>query len=136
MKLRRFKDMNVKLLTAAAFSVAALTLQAEPIDVKLATILPRGVGQDFILRKLAEDWQKTSGGTVTLKISPGGQKDGEAGIVKKLNSRNYQAGLLSAVGLCEIEKDVSALQYMPLTFRTWEEVDFVREKIRGKLEEK
>jgi TRAP-type C4-dicarboxylate transport system substrate-binding protein len=94
------------------------------------------LGQDIILRKLAEDWQKTSGGAVNLKIAPGGQKDGEAGIVKKLNSRNYQAALLSAVGLSEIEKDVSAMQTMPLVFRSWEEVDFVREQIRGKLEDK
>ena len=120
----------------AAFLLLALSLRAETVEVKLATILPRGLGQDIILRKLAEDWQKTSSGAVNLKIAPGGQKDGEAGIVKKLNSRNYQAALLSAVGLTEIEKDVSALQMMPLVFRSWEEVDFVREQIRGKLEDK
>lgn len=119
-----------------AFWLSTLALRAETIEVKLATILPRDVGQDFILRQLAEDWQKASGGAVTLKIAPGGQHDGEAGIVKKLNSRNYQAAMLSAVGLCEIERDVSALQFMPLTFRDWDEVDFVREKIRGKLEDK
>src|SRR6266487_2111667 len=121
--------------TASAL-LLALVAGAQTVEVKLATILPRGVGQDFIIRKLAEDWQKTSGGTVTLKIAPGAQKDGEAGIVKKLNSKNYQAALLSAVGLAEIEKDVSALQFMPLVFRDWEEVDFVREKIRGRLEDK
>ena len=120
----------------AAFLLLALSLRAETVEVKLATILPRGLGQDIILRKLAEDWQKASSGAVNLKIAPGGQKDGEAGIVKKLNSRNYQAALLSAVGLTEIEKDVSALQAMPLAFRSWEEVDFVREQIRGKLEDK
>lgn len=126
---------------ACVFMAAVLagyppSLHAQPVEVRLATILPKGVGQDFILRKLAEDWQKASGGTVTLKMAPGGQKDGEAGIVKKLNSRNYQAALLSAVGLSEIENDVSALQMMPLAFRDWDELDFVREKIRGRLEEK
>ena len=114
----------------------ALAVRAQTVEVKLATILPRGVGQDFILRKLADDWRKCSGGNVTLKIAPGGQKDGEAGIVKKLHSKNYQAALLSTVGLCEIEKDVAALQFMPLTFRDWGEVDFVRERIRGRLEDK
>src|SRR5580765_5980972 len=119
-------------------SLLSLTfsLGAQTTEIKLATILPRGVGQDFILRKLAEDWKKTSGGSVELKLAPGAQKDGEAGIVKKLNSNNYQVGLLSVGGLSEVERDVTALQLMPLVFRDWDEVDFVREKIRGELEAK
>jgi TRAP-type C4-dicarboxylate transport system substrate-binding protein len=123
-------------LCAASLLLLALSSRAETLEVKLATILPRGVGQDFLIRKLAEDWQKNSEGAVTLKIAPGGQKDGEAGIVKKLHSKNYQAALLSTVGLTEIEQDVSALQMMPLVFQNWDEVDFVREQIHGKLEEK
>jgi len=123
-------------ICAVSLLLLALSLRAETLEVKLATILPRGVGQDFIIRKLAEDWQKTSGGAVTLKMAPGAQKDGEAGIVKKLHSKNYQAALLSSVGLSEIEADVSALQMMPLVFRNWDEVDFVRDHIRGKLEDK
>ena len=129
--------MKTKLhLCLASLLLAVFSSRAETTEIKLATILPRGVGQDFILRKLAEDWKKASGGTVELKLAPGAQKDGEAGIVKKLNSKNYQAGLLSAVGLSEIEKDVTALQLMPLVFRDWDEVDFVRERIRGRLEDR
>jgi TRAP-type C4-dicarboxylate transport system substrate-binding protein len=107
-----------------------------PVQVKIATILPRGLAQDNVLKKLEEDWAKVSGGAVILKRAPTGQKDGEAGIVRKLRTGNYQAGLLAAVGLSEIEHDVSALQFMPLTFQDWDEVDFVREKIRSRLEDK
>src|SRR5438094_336537 len=128
--------MKIKTTLSAASLLLALPLCGETLEVRLATILPRGVGQDFIIRKLAEDWQKNSGGAVTLKISPGGQKDGEAGIVKKLNSKNYQAALLSAVALSEIEKDVAALQMMPLAFHNWDEVDFVRDQVRGELDNK
>lgn len=128
--------MKNSTFAAAALLLLTASLATQATEVKLATILPRGVGQDFILRQLSQDWQKASGGDVTLRIAPGGAKDGEAGIVKKLRSNNYQAALLSTVGLCEIEKDVAALQFMPLTFRDWNEVDFVRERIRGKLEDK
>src|SRR5262249_42387253 len=38
-------------------------------------------------------------------------------------------------GLAEIDPAVTALQLMPLAFRNWEEVDFVREKLRHKLEQ-
>jgi len=129
--------MKARILThLASLLLAALTANSQTTEIKLATILPRGVGQDFILRKLAEDWNKATSGTFELKIAPGAQKDGEAGIVRKLHSKNYQAGLLSAVGLSEIEKDVTALQLMPLVFRNWDEVDHVREHIRGPLESK
>jgi len=114
----------------------ALSSRAQMVEVRIATILPKGLGQANILAKLGEDWRKASGGTVDLHRAPGGEKDGEAGIVKKLRSGNYQAGLLSAVGLAEIEPEVTALQHMPLIFRNWEEVDFVREKIRDRLEER
>ncbi|PWU15371.1 MAG: C4-dicarboxylate ABC transporter substrate-binding protein [Verrucomicrobia bacterium] len=109
---------------------------AEPLQIDLATILPRGLGQDFVLRKLEQDWGKASGGQVILRHSPGARRDGESGIVKKLRSRNYQAAVLSATGLSDIEPDVAALQNMPLVFQSWDEVDFVREKIRGELEDK
>jgi TRAP-type C4-dicarboxylate transport system substrate-binding protein len=112
----------------------ATAVQAETIQVRLATILPKGLAQEVLLTRLAEDWRKASGGTVILKKAPGGQKDGEGGIVKKLESRYYQAAVLSATGLSEVDRDVQALQSMPLVFRDWDEVDYVRGKIQDRLE--
>lgn len=129
---RFFSRTLAKCLLAWA---GVMSLPAQPVSIRLGTILPRGVGQDFVLTKLEQDWNQASGGTVILRKSPGAQKDGEAGIVRRLHSRNYQAALLSAVGLSEIEPEVSVLQKMPLTFRTWEEVDFVRDRIRRRLED-
>jgi TRAP-type C4-dicarboxylate transport system substrate-binding protein len=121
---------------ALVLCLFGLSAAAEPIRIDLATILPRGLGQELLLKQLEQDWAKASGGTVILRTAPGGQKDGEARIVNKLRSGNYQAAMLSAFGLSEIEPDVSALQNMPLVFENWDEVDFVREKIGGKLEAK
>ena len=108
----------------------------QPLEIKLATILPRGLGQDAVLKKLEQDWGKASSGTVALKRAPGGEKDGEATIVRKLHSGNYQAALLSATGLSEIAAEAGVLQMMPLVFRDWEEVDFVRQAIGSDLEQK
>jgi len=43
---------------------------------------------------------------------------------------------LSVVGLREIEPAIAAFQAMPLMFRNWEEVDYVREKMRPGMEKK
>ena len=40
------------------------------------------------------------------------------------------------VGLREIEPSIAALQNMPLLFKSWEEVDYVREKMRPAIEKK
>jgi TRAP-type C4-dicarboxylate transport system substrate-binding protein len=43
---------------------------------------------------------------------------------------------MSVVGLREIEPSIAALQSMPLLFRSWEELDYVREKMRVGMEKK
>jgi TRAP-type C4-dicarboxylate transport system substrate-binding protein len=40
------------------------------------------------------------------------------------------------VGLREIEPSISALQNLPLLFKSWDEVDYVREKMRPAMERK
>ncbi|HMP82884.1 MAG TPA: TRAP transporter substrate-binding protein DctP [Verrucomicrobiota bacterium] len=129
--------MKSKIAALAVCLLApVLAANAQKTEVRLATILPKGLAQDNIITKLAEDWRKASEGAVTLRKAPGGQKDGEAGIVKKLESRNYQAALLSATGLAQIDNDLQALQGMPLLFQNWDEVDYVRGRIQSELEEK
>jgi TRAP-type C4-dicarboxylate transport system substrate-binding protein len=46
------------------------------------------------------------------------------------------AALLSVVGLTEIDDSVAALQKMPMMFRSWEELDYLREKLRPGLEKR
>ncbi len=126
--------MTPPLRLFAALCLLALPATAATTVIRLGTILPRDIGPDLVLSRLAQDWKTATGGTVQLRRAPAGQSDGEAGIVKKLRSGNYQAGLLSVTGLVEIEPDVAALQFMPLVFRDWAEVDYVRDHIRGELE--
>ena len=57
-------------------------------------------------------------------------------MARRMRIGQLQGALLSVVGLREIEPSISALQAMPLLFRTWEEVDYVREKMRAGMEKK
>jgi TRAP-type C4-dicarboxylate transport system substrate-binding protein len=43
---------------------------------------------------------------------------------------------MSVVGLREIEPSITALQSLPLLFKSWEELDYVREKMRPAMEKK
>jgi TRAP-type C4-dicarboxylate transport system substrate-binding protein len=120
------------LSVTAAFSPA---LAAEkPVQIKLATIAPRGSSYHQSLVQMGENWRKVSGGTVQLGVYPDGTLGSEADTVGLMQTRNLQASLLTVVGLAEIEPAVGALQYMPMAFRSLEEVDYVGERLRPRLE--
>lgn len=104
------------------------------IDVRLGTIIPTGTSYHRSLVEMGEKWRKASGGTIKLTLYPDGRQGGEAAMVRKMRSNSLNAGMFSVVGLSEIDDGVTCLQKMPMTFRTWEEVDYVREKIRPVLE--
>ena len=65
-----------------------------------------------------------------------GSQGGEAEMVRRMRIGQLQAALLSVVGLREIEPSIAALQNLPLAFRSWEELDYVREKMRPAMEKK
>jgi TRAP-type C4-dicarboxylate transport system substrate-binding protein len=83
---------------------------------------------------MGEKWRQASGGAVQLIIFPNGTQGGEADMVGLMQTGNLDAGLLTAVGLSEIEPSVTALQCMPMSFRSLEEVDYIGEKLRPQLE--
>jgi TRAP-type C4-dicarboxylate transport system substrate-binding protein len=57
-------------------------------------------------------------------------------MARRMRIGQLQGALLSVVGLREIEPSISALQSLPLLFRSWEELDYVREKMRPAMERK
>lgn len=109
---------------------------ARAADIKLATILPAGTSGDQCIREMGDRWQKSSSQNFALKIWAGGSQGGEAVMVKKMRGGQLDAAVLSVVGLSEIDKSVTALQVMPMMFRSWDEVDFVREAIRPDLDKR
>lgn len=125
------------IVVAAVAMVGSLGLQAAapPVRVVWGTILPKGLEQETQLQELLQSMNKTAGEAAKFSVAPVSRTDSESTIVKKMGSRTYQAAVLSIAGLSEIHPDVTALQNMPLVFRSWAEVDFVREKLRPELEQ-
>ena len=57
-------------------------------------------------------------------------------MVRRLRVGQLNAAMLTVIGLTEIDPSVSALQKMPLIFRSWDELDYVRERMRPALEKR
>lgn len=128
---------NFLKLVALAGLAAALPLRAaEPaFKLRVATVAPRGSSFHQSLQSMGEQWKSAPGGGVALDIYPGTQ-GGEPTIVRRMNPRVAQldGAMLTGVGMQQIDRSVTALQLMPMMFRSWDEVDFVRERLRPRLE--
>lgn len=127
-----------RFLAHATLALAAARVGAavQAGEIVLGTILPGGTPQHLLLKELDQAWRRDSAGTVKLIIHADGRLGGEAEMVKKIRIGQLNAGLFTVVGLSEIDRGVTGLQLLPHTFRSWAEVDYVREKMRPLLEER
>jgi TRAP-type C4-dicarboxylate transport system, periplasmic component len=101
--------------------------------VKLGTLAPKDSSFHRILIDMGSQWS-TQG--VELKIYAGGARGGESEMVSHMRNGALDAGLLTAVGLSDIDPSVQALQSIPMFFRSLAEVDYVGEKLRPRLEKR
>lgn len=107
---------------------------AGAITVKLGTLAPSGSSYHNALLEMAQKWRDVTSGNLLLKIYPDGAQGGEADMVRLMRGNILNAGMLTVVGLSDIEKSVGGLSYLPLTFRSWDEFDYVLSKVGPRLE--
>ncbi len=124
---------SAALLAAAGLLSAPGTSAQAPLIVRMATLVPDGSTWHQILKETAEKWKTISGGRVVVRLFPGGVAGDDPDVVRKMRLGTLNAGLLTAVGVGEIDKSVYALG-IPLAYDSYEEVYSVLEKMRPKLE--
>jgi len=124
--------MRKLIVLLAALAMSSFAAEA-PVKVKLGTLAPKDSSPHQSLKVMAEKWREAG---VQLTIYTDGTLGGEADMVRRMRIGQLQSALLTAVGLSDIDESVTALQTMPLVYRTLDEVDYVREKLRPKLEQK
>jgi TRAP-type C4-dicarboxylate transport system substrate-binding protein len=121
----------MRLLLALALCLGSLP--AQTTIIRMGTLAPKDSRWHQILLEMGEEWKKASGGKIELKVYPGGEQGDEPAMVGKLRIKKLQAVAISGAGLSGIESGVSALQ-IPMMLDSYEELDFVRDKIAARLE--
>lgn len=106
---------------------------AAKTTIKVATLAPKGSAFHKVLAELADTWKSESGGEVRLKIYPGGVAGDDAEVVRKIRLGTLHGALITAGGLREISLAAHALQ-IPLAYRSWDEYDYVLDKLRPTLD--
>jgi TRAP-type transport system periplasmic protein len=102
--------------------------------IRLATLVPSGTSYHHSLQEMGAKWKQSSNGALTLTIYADGTMGSEADIVRRMRVGQLQAAVITVAGLSEIDPSVSALQKMPLMYRSLEEVAFVRDKLAPELD--
>lgn len=115
------------------FPVAA---QTTDMRLRIGTLVPKNSLYHRELMDIGETWRTAVGGNARYLVYTDGSQGGEAEMARRMRIGQLQGALMSVVGLREIEPSISALQVMPLLFRGWDEVDYVREKMRAGMEKK
>lgn len=125
----------LSLLISLLSCIANISHAAES-QLKIGSLVPKNSLYHRQLMEVGEAWKKSQTGTPRFNVFTDGSQGGEAEMVRRMRIGQLQAALLSVVGLREIEPSIAALQNLPLAFRSWEELDYVREKMRPGMEKK
>jgi TRAP-type C4-dicarboxylate transport system substrate-binding protein len=102
--------------------------------IRLATLLPHGSSQYHVLEEMGRQWRTISGGGINLTIYADGTMGSEEDTVRRMRIGQIQAATLSVGGLSEIDPSVGGLQKIPMLYRSLDEVQFVRSRVRPELE--
>ena len=114
-----------------AAGTTALAAKKDELRIRIGTVAPTDSLWHETLKHLRQEWERITGGLVCVQIYPE-LGDGPE-MVRQVRSNRIQAAGLSSVGLSRIDPSVSALQ-IPLLFESYEELDYVRDRLSGELE--
>ncbi|MDH5649535.1 MAG: TRAP transporter substrate-binding protein DctP [Gammaproteobacteria bacterium] len=99
---------------------------------KIATLSPDGTSWMQRMRAGAAEIEKKTNGQVTFKFFPGGIMGNDQSVLRKIRIGQLHGGALTDGGLKRIYPE-SQVYALPFTFRTFEEVDYVRERLDGEI---
>ncbi len=110
---RRVRNLLIGLVVTLA--VAFAWPSSSPVEaqgrtlIRMATLVPDGSSWHLILKETAEKWKELSGGRVRVRLYPGGVAGDDPDVVRKMRLGTLSAGVLSSVGVGEIDRSVYAL---------------------------
>jgi TRAP-type C4-dicarboxylate transport system substrate-binding protein len=118
-------------LAFAAFLIVPAA-PAPALTLKIATLAPDGTQWMQELRKGGDEIAQRTDGRVKLKFYPGGSMGSDRVVLRKIRVGQLQGGALTGGALAEINPD-ARLYSLPMLFRSYDELDFVRARMDDKI---
>jgi len=117
-------------LTAVVLLVglALFSQQSFSVTLKIATASPDGTIWMEKMHRAADEIKRRTSGRVSFRFYPGGIMGNDASVIRKINVNQLQGGIIPGGGLKDIYPD-SQVYSLPLIFRSYDEVDYVRSRM-------
>ncbi|MHC4343007.1 MAG: TRAP transporter substrate-binding protein [Planctomycetota bacterium] len=109
-------------------AVLCLPTAASAKKLKVATIVPDGSSWMVGVREAAAEIEEKTEGRVQFKFYPGGVMGSDETVLRKIRAGQLQGGAFTSGALARIYPDID-LYGIPLQFRSYEEVDYVRKRM-------
>ena len=126
---------SMMLLVLGAVALPSSTAAAQPVTIKLATLVPDGSVWDKGLKIMGAEWSKSTQGRVQLRIYPGGVAGDEPDIVRKMRIGQIQAAALTTAGLSAIDPSFKMFS-IPMFFDSYDELHAVLAKMEPALKQR
>ena len=125
---RRRGTSRLTVMLTATLLLMALSSPAAATTLKIATLAPDGTSWMKMMRQGAGEISERTGGRVKLKFYPGGVMGNTGSVLQKMRIGQLQGGAFTGSDLSQLYPDAQ-LYSMPLVFRSYEEVDYVRQRM-------
>jgi len=121
----RLHRVLLSLVFAALLGPAGLSA----LTIKLGSLAPVGSPWEIAARRIAAEWERLSGGSVTVKIHAGGVAGDEPDMIRKMRIGTLNAALMTVTGLQGIFNGLKTLSY-PLLIRNDDELSYVLDRMK------
>ena len=118
---------SIALATLLLISTGGVAVSKTTV-IKIATLAPEGSTWTEIFYDLNAELKTATNNGVRLKIYPGGVLGNEKDMIRKMFVGQIHGALLTSAGLSTIFDEMDVFQ-IPFLFNTYDEVDFVLEKM-------
>jgi len=124
-KTRMILSLLIAMLIAPAVGAQGLRL-------KIATMAPDGTLWMKGLQTAADEIKERTAGRVSFRFYPGGTMGADSAVLRKIRIGQLHGGVVLAGSLALVDPNME-IYNLPLLFRSYGEVDYVRERMDAKL---
>ena len=121
-------DLRRRLQLASLLALGAFAAGASAVELKLATIAPDGTAWMREMRAGAQLIEERTDGRVQFKFYPGGIMGNDAQVLRKMRVGQLHGGAFAVSGMLDRYSAIS-LYGVPLMIRSFDEIDYVRERM-------
>lgn len=116
----------MKLITLMALMLGFMIAPAQAnTTLNIATLAPDGTSWMRLMRQAADDIRTETDGRVRIRYFPGGSQGGDKAVLRRMQIRQLQGGMMSSGALAHIT-NATQLYSLPFTFRNLDEIRAIR----------